>query len=177
MELVAQFWIWTDSQIWGLASSPEKSFFFESQKFLVFFRWELEGKVIFNFIDATLRPWSLPTAERKNTKRKRELGKETFIWQFPLLETEWWFFLQKGDFKMHLRVKCLRSSEAKMILKVGIIKDRWCNDFGGTLPVVKPNIKVSFYLVQAWGTRILVISEVKNSHCNFKKEYPFLINL
>lgn len=180
MELVAQFLIWTNSQIWGLALSQRDLSSSSLRSSLCSSDGSLEGKVIFNSIDATLRPWSLPTAERKKTKMNRELGKETFMWQFPLSGTEWWFFLQKGDFKMHLRVKSLRSSEAKMILKVGIIKDRWCNDFGGTrgtLPVVKPNIKISLYLVQAWGTGKLVISEVKNSHCNFKKECPFLINL
>ena len=87
VELVAQFWFWTDSQRRGLAPGPEKSFFLEPQKFLVFFRWELEGKVIFNFIDSAGRPWSLPTAERKKTNRNGELGKETFAWLFPLSGT------------------------------------------------------------------------------------------
>lgn len=79
---------------------------------------------------------------------------------------------------MHLRVKCLRSSDTKMILKVGIerIYDvTILEEQEAHSPWL--SFKPFPLLLQARRTRKLIINEVKNSHCNFKKEHPILINL
>lgn len=79
---------------------------------------------------------------------------------------------------MHLRVKCLRSSETKMILKVEIKR---INDVTILEEQKAHSQWLSFkafpLLLQAGGTRKLITSEFKNSHCNFKKEHSTLINL
>lgn len=78
---------------------------------------------------------------------------------------------------MHLRVKCLRSSESKTILKVGIKR---INDVTTLEEQEAHSQWLSFktfpLLLQARGTRKLIINKVKNSHCNFKKEHPTLMN-
>lgn len=81
--LVVQYWLWMGSQIWGLALGPEKSFFLEPQSSLCFSNgsWKCRSFCILFVATVSLR--SLPTAERKKTKRNRWPRKEAFAWRFP----------------------------------------------------------------------------------------------
>lgn len=68
VELVAWFWFWMESLIWALASGPDKPLFWEPQRFLVFFKWQLEVKVIFNFTVTTSRLISTYHWKKENEK-------------------------------------------------------------------------------------------------------------
>lgn len=130
-ELVAQFWVWMDSQIWVLASGPKNCFFLEPQSSSCFSNGNWKYRLFLTLLLSVLGPdlfycW-------KKAKRTRWPGKETLNWQSVPSYSDWvTVFPIEKRFEMPLKVKCLRSSETKMMLQVVIIKDIWCDCFRGT---------------------------------------------